>query len=168
MSISRTAGLLLFIFFSYSCRHTEISAPVPDPRPSTSDGFSEKQLPGLEDEINDCRTRIDRLNDESNWLRLRIRAVEARKIAELTNLSELELTKEMAKYGRLNERFPGKVGFLKADDKTLWNYQLQEKRGASEKTAAVARLIERDLIDFKKDLQPKYAERKIVSPFEDN
>ena len=89
--------------------------------------------------------------------------MEARKIAELTNLSELELTKEMAKYGRLNERFPGKVGFLKADDKTfcgITNYKRKRRIGKNGSGCLV--LIERDLIDFKKDLQPKYAEPKLL------
>ena len=121
--------------------------PVADAEP---DGFSEEKSLVIEDEISNSEARIDRLNDEASWLKLRIRAVEARRVAELTKLSELELAREMEKYGRLNDRFPGEVGFLKTADRSLWNDQLMEKRVASEKTAAVSRLIERDLNDLTK------------------
>ena len=165
LSITRTAGLLLYTFLSFSCRHTEKIKPVADAEP---DGFSEEKSLVIEDEISNSEAIIDRLNDEASWLKLRIRAVEARRVAELTKLSELEFGREMEKYGRLNDRFPGEVGFLKTADRSLWNDQLMEKRAASEKTAAVSRLIERDLNDLTKKLQSKYGDKKIISPFEGN
>jgi len=165
LSIARTAGLLLYILLSSSCRHAREVEPTAVAVP---DGFSGKQSFVIEDELSVCEERIEKLNDESGWLKLRIRAVEARKLAELTKLSELKLAMEMEKYGRINNRFPGEVGFLKADDRSLWSDQLQERRTASEKTAAVSRLIERDLNDLKKILQSKYEEKKIISPFEGN
>ena len=165
MSITRKAGLLLYILLSFSCRHTEKIEPVAD---AELDGFSSENSLVIEDKISVSEARIDRLNDETSWLKLRIRAVEARRIAELTKLSELELAREMAKYGRLNDRFPGEVGFLETADRSLWNYKLMEKTAASEKTAAVSRLIERDLNDLTKNLQTKYGDIKIISPFEGN
>ena len=163
MSITRTAGLLLYFLLSLSCRHTEKKEPTVS---ATSDGFLDDQALLIGDDISVSEVRIDRLNDEASWLKLRIRTVEAMRIAELTKLSELELAKEMAKYGRLNDRFPDEEGFLKTADKSLWNYQLMEKRAASEKTAAISRLIERDLNDLTKNLQSKYGDKKIISPFE--
>ena len=56
--------------------------PVADAEP---DGFSEEKSLVIEDEISNSEARIDRLNDEASWLKLRIRAVEARRVAELAN-----------------------------------------------------------------------------------
>ena len=166
MSPFRTVLLFACPLLGISCKHTEkkneLFVEV------VEDGFSGINTDSITVKIDHSLKSLDRLKDESKWLKLRTRVVEARKLATRTKLSELELAKEMAKYGGLNDRLPGESGFIKHSQRGVWNTKLMDKKNTSERTAAIARVLERDLNDFKVQLRTKYQGFDFNSSFNSN
>ncbi len=162
----RAAGTSLFLSFcllGMSCRHGRSSGKV-EPALAVVNGFTAKETAAIDETIETNELRISRLQDEAKWLKLQARLVEARRVAARTKGAELELSSELAKYGRLDESLPGSEGFLLEEQRRIWNSRLQARREASQRTAAAARLLARELEDFQKELRKKYEGIEFKSP----
>jgi len=155
--------LFVFITLLTSCRHgskSQASGQTP-----MEDGFS-KELELVQEQLNKNSARHSRLDDESEWLALRAKIVEADKVACDALHSELELAQEMARYGTLNASLSQENVFLEEEQKARWNAMLEERRNNRIKAEARTRLLLRDLGDLRLDLLQKGYNVPAISVFE--
>lgn len=147
------------LFLACSCQQ---KAFIDEPKETElSDGFQSDRIETVINDLENIEKKIIYLEDESDLLKIRSRWVDAQMSAARSRRGELQLAKEMAKYGRLNERLPGDSGFLNTGQRKNWNQTLHQKKKLSEQLFAIARLIERDLVDAESEFAQKHNSREL-------
>jgi len=147
-------SLVLFLVFLFgSCRSREVqSIPEPVAEPAVNDAFDPNSLEALtQEKLDNSDSRI-RLQKEAHWLRLRQKMVASELQANQLRETELMLASEMAKYGKLNERMPDNQGFVDERKRVIWNARLSIAHNDYKHANAKVRLLQRDLDDYRAEL----------------
>ena len=106
-------------------------------------------------QIEENSLKYNKLSDETDWLILRAKIVDAEKSACDARKSELKIAQEMARYGSLNANLSEQNEFIDQEQKVLWNARLEQRRNLRMKAEARARLLHRDLSDLRLKLVEK-------------
>ena len=140
-------GLALSLFVLCSCQRTERSFDQNSPYRGF-EGLKGASLQSLSLERKNVAEERKLLEMELKWLALRQKVVEAE--IELRQAREFEnaLALEMARYGEMEERFPGKEGFIAPTQRRAWDARLLVRKRETEKAAARVRLLVRDMKDL--------------------
>lgn len=125
-----------------------------DISPIQEDGFK-KDRELLNMQIEENSLKYNKLSDETDWLILRAKIVDAEKSACDARKSELKIAQEMARYGSLNANLSEQNEFIDQEQKVLWNARLEQRRNLRMKAEARARLLHRDLSDLRLKLVEK-------------
>ena len=123
-------------------------------------GLGDASFQSLSSERKNVGREKKLLEMELQWLVLRQKLVKAE--IELRQAREFEnaLALEMARYGEMEKRFPGKEGFIDPAQRRAWDARLLGRRQETEKSAARVRLLVRDM----KDLVGKISHHGFIPP----
>jgi hypothetical protein len=154
-------GGLALLFFIHSCRSREIQ-PIGGDSNETgpSELFDPGSLQSVKQKHKENFIQGKKLEEEAEWLRMRLQMVEAEMHATLVRGTELKLRMEMAKYGQINERIPGEEGFINDRQRAIWDARMDITREEYRYAQAKVRLLQRDLDEIRERL----AERGRYAP----
>ena len=150
--------LILWVLAFCSCRR---GAELADQSPVRGFPFLGEATPqSLSAEKKKSVRDRQAMEMELKWLVLRQKLVAARIEVESAREAELKLALDMARYGDMEERLPGKRGFIEAGQRKAWESRLLFKSEERERAQTVVRLLLRDM----KDLEGKLSHRGFVPP----
>lgn len=142
------------VFLFCSCRPREIQSTPKEPvgEPVRKDAFDPNSTEGFTQEMLDNSDSRIKLKKEAHWLLLRQKMVTAELQANHLRETELMLASEMSKYGKLNERIPDNQGFVDERKRVIWNARLNIAHDEYKQANAKVRLLQRDLDDYRAEL----------------
>jgi hypothetical protein len=156
------AGLLIFCLLAgFSCRSSHVQPSSADENETISGrAFDSGSLDQLKEKHKENFILGKKLEEEADWLRVRLQMVEAELKANRTKEIELKLLLEMAKYAKISDRIPDGEGFITDRQKAIWDARLDVTREDYKLSLAKVRLLQRDL----DELREEFAERGRHAP----
>ena len=157
-----TAGLLgCCLLAGLSCRSSQVQPSSADENETISGrAFDSGSLDQLKEKHKENFILGKKLEEEADWLRVRLQMVEAELKANRTKEIELKLLLEMAKYAKISDRIPDGEGFITDRQKAIWDARLDVTREDYKLSLAKVRLLQRDL----DELREEFAERGRHAP----
>lgn len=154
MRVSPKLSILAFglVFLFGSCRSKEAQPAEKQAKGVPIDGFDPNSLSAIENSQSDNSYSRQKLQEEAKWLRMRLKMVGAELQANQLRETELILSSQMSKYGKMNERMPGNQGFVDERKRVIWNARLNIAHDEYKQATAKVRLLQRDLDDYRAEL----------------
>jgi len=157
-----TAALIVcFLLAGVSCRSSHVQPSSGDDNGTISGrAFDAGSLEQIKEKHKENFILSKKLEEEADWLRVRLQMVEAELKANRTKEIELKLLLEMAKYAKISDRIPDGEGFITDRQKAIWDARLDVTREDYKLSLAKVRLLQRDL----DELREEFAERGRHAP----
>jgi len=157
-----TAALIVcFLLAGVSCRSSYVQPSSGDDNGTISGrAFDAGSLEQIKEKHKENFILSKKLEEEADWLRVRLQMVEAELKANRTKEIELKLLLEMAKYAKSSDWLPDGEGFITDRQKAIWDARLDVTREDYKLSLAKVRLLQRDL----DELRSEFAERGRHAP----
>jgi len=125
-----TAALIVcFLLAGVSCRSSHVEPSSGDDNGTISGrAFDASSLELIKEKHKENFILSKKLEEEADWLRVRLQMVEAELKANRTKEIELKLLLEMAKYAKISDRIPDGEGFITDRQKAIWDARLDVTR----------------------------------------
>jgi len=144
--------VIALVFLFGSCRSKEAQPAEQQAEDVPMDGFDPNSLSAIQKTQSDNLYTRQKLQEEAKWLQMRLKMVGAELQANQLRQAELTLSSEMSKYGKLNERMPDNHGFVDERKRVIWNARLNIAHDEYKQATAKVRLLQRDLDDYRAQL----------------
>jgi len=155
------ALIVCFLLAGISCRSSHVQTSSADDNETISGrAFDAGSLEQIKEKHKENFILGKKLEEEADWLRVRLQMVEAELKANRTKEIELKLLLEMSKYAKISDRIPDGEGFITDREKAIWDARLDVTREDYKLSLAKVRLLQRDL----DELREEFAERGRYAP----
>jgi len=155
------ALIVCFLLAGISCRSSHVQTSSADDNETISGrAFDAGSLEQIKEKHKENFILGKKLEEEADWLRVRLQMVEAELKANRTKEIELKLLLEMSKYAKISDRIPDGEGFITDREKAIWDARLDVTREDYKLSRAKVRLLQRDL----DELREEFAERGRYAP----
>lgn len=161
MKLPIAALIVSFLLAGISCRSSHVQTSSADDNETISGrAFDAGSLEQIKEKHKENFILGKKLEEEADWLRVRLQMVEAELKANRTKEIELKLLLEMSKYAKISDRIPDGEGFITDREKAIWDARLDVTREDYKLSLAKVRLLQRDL----DELREEFAERGRYAP----
>lgn len=161
MKLPIAALIVCFLLAGISCRSSHVQTSSADDNETISGrAFDAGSLEQIKEKHKENFILGKKLEEEADWLRVRLQMVEAELKANRTKEIELKLLLEMSKYAKISDRIPDGEGFITDREKAIWDARLDVTREDYKLSLAKVRLLQRDL----DELREEFAERGRYAP----